>query len=538
MARLTAEHLRAVEDAALAADLFEPERRPLLLAGLDTRTRSGLPQDKSRPRDQLISDLTELNRLGLLHLWLQSAARLSISAEATATFEDALQRVQSPSAPAATSNADLIAWLDAQLGRWQKDVTTLARKDPAAAERFRTEALTVVQQIQGGQSVRLDHALNALYARAGLPSPRPPTPDALAALGPVRGPESNSFFLGRLTQVLNQSAQVLQAAAAGISTFKTVLHPPPQPSGPAMTAAVASPADAVSIVVITALPKEEAAVRKVLDLNQRWDSPGPVSRTYHWGTLPAANGGSHTVAVVRLTDMGNNSAANATSHVVHHFPNARHLIMCGIAGGAPSLPEHDVRLGDIVVSDRNGVVQYDLIKERPDGSKEHRHPPRPPGADLLRATQYLQTEATLGQRPWEAHLTLGDAIEGARRPADTRNAKGEPTKYPRDPARRRGLPRVFSGAIAAADILLKNPAHRDYLRDTFKVKAIEMEGSGVADATWEAGREGYLVVRGICDYCDEHKGDLWQMPAAVAAAAYARAVIEAMAAREGAQPRP
>ena len=51
-----------------------------------------------------------------------------------------------------------------------------------------------------------------------------------------------------------------------------------------------------------------------------------------------------------------------------------------------------------------------------------------------------------------------------------------------------------------------------------------MEGSGIADATWTAGQH-YLVVRGICDYCDEMKDDQWQGYAALAAAAYARAII-------------
>ena len=39
---------------------------------------------------------------------------------------------------------------------------------------------------------------------------------------------------------------------------------------------------------------------------------------------------------------------------------------------------------------------------------------------------------------------------------------------------------------------------------------------------------GYLVVRGICDYCDAHKNDTWQNYAAPAAAAYVRALLEAL----------
>lgn len=43
---------------------------------------------------------------------------------------------------------------------------------------------------------------------------------------------------------------------------------------------------------------------------------------------------------------------------------------------------------------------------------------------------------------------------------------------------------MFRGAIASSHVLLENPKRRELLRDTFGVKAVEMEGSGIADATW------------------------------------------------------
>ena len=86
---------------------------------------------------------------------------------------------------------------------------------------------------------------------------------------------------------------------------------------------------------------------------------------------------------------------------------------------------------------------------------------------------------------------------------------------------------VFLGAIGSANILLKNPARRDEIRNKFGVRAIEMEGSGIADATWDL-EVGYLVVRGICDYADMKKNDRWQTYAAIVAAGYTRALIESM----------
>ena len=56
--------------------------------------------------------------------------------------------------------------------------------------------------------------------------------------------------------------------------------------------------------------------------------------------------------------------------------------------------------------------------------------------------------------------------------------------HPRDPKRRDDQPRVFLGPIASANTLLKDAALRDLLRDIFGVRAIEVEGAGIAHATW------------------------------------------------------
>jgi hypothetical protein len=57
--------------------------------------------------------------------------------------------------------------------------------------------------------------------------------------------------------------------------------------------------------------------------------------------------------------------------------------------------------------------------------------------------------------------------------------------------------------------------------------AVEMEGSGVADATWDLSA-GYFIIRGICDYCDANKTDIWQDYAAIVAAGYTRALLESL----------
>jgi nucleoside phosphorylase len=104
------------------------------------------------------------------------------------------------------------------------------------------------------------------------------------------------------------------------------------------------------------------------------------------------------------------------------------------------------------------------------------------------------------------------------------NTPPVPLAHPADPQRRPGQPRAFYGPIASSNALLKDAQERDRLRDEFGIRAVEMEGSGIADATWDRSA-GYLVIRGICDYCDAAKNDTWQDYAALVAAAYMRALL-------------
>lgn len=291
------------------------------------------------------------------------------------------------------------------------------------------------------------------------------------------------------------------------------------------------------IGIITALPKEFAAMRAMLDNVQRIDVPARGGgRRYFLGEVPVSENASHSIVVSLMPDMGNNAASVIASHLLNQFPSVNDLIMVGIAGGIPNVskPNDHVRLGDIVVSDRNGVVQYDLVKEEIE-EIQHRHPPRPPSARLLTAVRYMEADELEGKRPWLIHIARADHIINAVRPPEEKDRlrdfaypdAPESIEHPYDPRRIDSEPRVFFGTIASANTLLKNPTKRDALRDKFGVKAVEMEGAGIADATWSEG-SGYLVVRGICDYCDADKTDDWQEYAAIVAAAYTRGLLETM----------
>jgi nucleoside phosphorylase len=77
--------------------------------------------------------------------------------------------------------------------------------------------------------------------------------------------------------------------------------------------------------------------------------------------------GKHNVVIAVLPhgEYGISSAAGIAKDMLHSFPNVRFGLMVGIGGGAPT-PEHDIRLGDVVVSasghGKGGVFQYDYGK--------------------------------------------------------------------------------------------------------------------------------------------------------------------------------
>lgn len=289
-----------------------------------------------------------------------------------------------------------------------------------------------------------------------------------------------------------------------------------------------------TIGIITALEKEFTAVKALLENPVRLNVPGKgAGRRYLLGEIPTQDGGKHVVAMA-LAAMGNNIAASRATLLLEHFPSIDHIIMVGIAGGVPypEKPDEHVRLGDIVISNSSGVVQYDFNKETI-GEVIHRHPPRPPSATLLEAVSFLKIESDPDDYPWLKYINQAMVELKVTRPAKEKDILASstspynPVSHPEDPKRIPKQPRIFTGIIASANKLLKNPLTRDALRDKFGVKAVEMEGSGIADATWYH-EKGYLVVRGVCDYCDDNKNDDWQEYAAIVAAAYSRSLLESI----------
>ena len=82
---------------------------------------------------------------------------------------------------------------------------------------------------------------------------------------------------------------------------------------------------------------------------------------------------------------------------------------------------------------------------------------------------------------------------------------------------------VHYGKIGSGNQVVKDAQLRDRLATRHDVLCYEMEAAGLMN------NFPCLVIRGICDYADSHKNDVWQGYAAMVAAAYARDLLNRIA---------
>lgn len=80
-------------------------------------------------------------------------------------------------------------------------------------------------------------------------------------------------------------------------------------------------------------------------------------------------------------------------------------------------------------------------------------------------------------------------------------------------------PVVHYGLIASANAVMRSAVYRDKLRDTWGACCFEMEAAGLMNDF------PCLIIRGISDYSDDHKNDLWKRYAAAMAAAYTKDLL-------------
>ncbi|KAH8128466.1 hypothetical protein LI328DRAFT_141020 [Trichoderma asperelloides] len=236
---------------------------------------------------------------------------------------------------------------------------------------------------------------------------------------------------------------------------------------------------------------------------------------------------------------GTGSAAALASQVKNFFPNLWFGLLVGVAAGLPNLsrnPPLDIRLGDVLVGlatgNSAGLIAYDLGKETgKDGFELLNH-----GYALANTETVVRS--AIGSikliEPKDTNLFLPyyKSIQNKEHSYGTFNDPGQDTdmfyQFDKDGIQRLvqrdqrpddKRVRVWYGSIGSGEKLMKNAQERDKLRDKYNLIGLEMEAAGTMDCI-PVG-----VIRGVCDYGDEHKNKDWQPYAAAMAAAYAKAVL-------------
>lgn len=265
-------------------------------------------------------------------------------------------------------------------------------------------------------------------------------------------------------------------------------------------------------------------------------------------TLGKASGHMVVISTLPLGEYGTSSAATVARDMLHSFTNVRIGLMVGIAGGAPS-EDHDIRLGDIVVSaagrGRGGVLQYDFGKQM-QGQQDlenigvlNQPPPLLRGAVSGLMAEYMRSghqladmvEVVLKKKPRlrrkfnrpdsSMDRLYESGIVHAENAGPSCVAFCDFSKIIKRHKRDEDEdnPAIHYGLIGSANRLMKDALERDSLSSKHGILCFEMEAAGLMN------HFPCLVVRGICDYSDSHKNKDWQGFAAMMAAAYAKDLL-------------
>lgn len=267
--------------------------------------------------------------------------------------------------------------------------------------------------------------------------------------------------------------------------------------------------------------------------------------TYICGTI---NGHAVVIATCPQGETGNVNAGRLTGSMFKTFPNIRMAVLVGIGGGIPRAiasknPLDDIHLGDVVVGwpgdgkpacvyhdrGRSKVDEFEMVgtMQNPDWrltnalgmlASDHK----------LRRTKFHRQLERLQDFSEFAHpgLEHDRLFKAAYHHAGSHKSDCttcDPNQLVQRPARTEDTRDRFifhQGRIATGNAVIRDGELRDQIGARCDgALCVEMEAAGV-----DVNRR-CLVVRGISDYADSHKNDLWRSYAAGKAAAFTRELL-------------
>ena len=289
-------------------------------------------------------------------------------------------------------------------------------------------------------------------------------------------------------------------------------------------------------------PSEAVAAAIMLDEeHEELPQEGNDENSYTYGSIKGHN---VVIACMPPGQPGKVSASRMVQSLPTSFPNLKIELFVGIGGGIPCDPptddaKRDIHLGDVVVGwpEETGapaVVQYDLVRDT-GLVKEWLSVMDKPKRRFLSALGKMLTARVRGRDFFPSHLDrfAQAKVKNFDHPGSDKDTlyqstcehAGSATCEDCDSTKvvkreSRQEPVFHQGTIASGDKVVKDAKLRDEIRrHCHGAKCVEMEAAGITDQTH------CLVIRGIADYADTHKNQVWQPYAAATAAAFARELL-------------
>lgn len=268
--------------------------------------------------------------------------------------------------------------------------------------------------------------------------------------------------------------------------------------------------------------------------------------TYICGTIA---GHAVVVATCPQGETGNVSAGRLTGSMFKTFPNIRMTVLVGIGGGIPrSTPSEDslddIHLGDVVVGwpgdGKPACVYHDRGRSKVGGQFEMVGTMQNPDWRLLQALSILASDQEMGKSTFADQLTRLQKYKKFAHPGPECDRlfkatyhhigrygsncmecdRNELIQRPQRTEDDKHKLVFHRGRVATGNSVIQDGE----LRDRIGVRCdgalcIEMEAAGV-----DINRR-CLVIRGISDYADSHKNDVWKCLAAGNAAAFTRELL-------------
>jgi nucleoside phosphorylase len=263
----------------------------------------------------------------------------------------------------------------------------------------------------------------------------------------------------------------------------------------------------VDIVILTVIPPEFTSVKAALNIQDNSDNEikTPNSQTIYFPGEVRSERRNYSLVVGCIGRPGNSKSSSITTEAITEF-KPKLLVLVGIAAGI----KDTVKLGDVVFSEK--IVGYEsaALYQLKDGTQIEQ-----PRTEMFDVTHKIDQEIVhYLSRKNQARLNSSFTSIGWYFP--TLSDKDRSHLQESNIIQEIEIDRC---TIASGEKLIKDPTVLQNIRDNLhgRVKVGEMEATGFAGACNRKNKD-WLVIRGVSDFGDTYKSDVFQPLASQTAA--------------------